>query len=74
VLLNKVISQDSKNKLAYNANGLVSMRHGKYSDALAAYDKALEIDPKWGQALNNKMHSLLALGRQSDAIKIFMNV
>ena len=68
---NSVLTLDPKYKQAYNGRGLSYAAEGDYDRALSSYERALVIDPKFAQAKNNKMHSLLALKRQSEAIDIF---
>ena len=43
-------------------------------EAQKAYDKALEIDPAYAQALAYKMHVLLMLKRPEEAMKIFVKI
>ena len=73
-LLDQVLAIDPKYKQAYNAEGQALEAQGKYNGALAAYEKALKIDPKWTLALTNKMHVLLAAGKQKDAVDIFLKI
>ena len=73
-LLDQVMTMDPKYKLAYNAEGQIQESQGEYADALTNYNKALELDPKWSLALNNKMHAMLALKKQSDAMNIFIKI
>jgi len=68
---NSILTLDPKYKQAYNARGLAYAAEGDHDRALSSYERALVIDPKFAQAKNNKMHSLLALKRQSEAIDIF---
>jgi tetratricopeptide (TPR) repeat protein len=44
---------------------------GEHSEALQAYDKALEIDPNYADALNNKGAALKKLGKDKDTNKCF---
>jgi tetratricopeptide (TPR) repeat protein len=74
ILLDQVLTIDPKYKLAYNAKGQIQESQGEYDDALADYNKALELDSKWSLALNNKMHAMLALKKQSDAMNIFIKI
>ena len=39
----------------------------RYDEALAAYDRALALDPKYAFAWNNKGIALRALGREAEA-------
>jgi predicted Zn-dependent protease len=73
-LLNQIIALNPMYKYAYNARGQSLEIQGRYVDALASYNKALELDPKWSLALNNKMHALLALNKMSSAMDIFVRI
>ena len=42
--------------------------------AIAAYDRALKIDPKWTLALTNKMHALIESGNQKEAVDILLRM
>jgi len=44
---------------------------GRYEEAIAAYDSAINLAPQLGEAHNNLGNSLIALGRFSDAIDSF---
>jgi tetratricopeptide (TPR) repeat protein len=72
--LDAVLAADAKNKAAYNAKGLALEAQGKYREALAAYEKALQVDPKWKAPLVNKMHAQGALGKNGQAMEIFVKV
>lgn len=71
---NSILTLDPKYKQAYNARGLAYAAEGDHDRALSSYERALVLDPKFAQAKNNKMHSLLALKRQSEAIDIFTTI
>ena len=49
-------------------------RRIQYVEAQQAYDKALEIDPAYAQALAYRMHILLALKKPQEAMKIFVKL
>jgi tetratricopeptide (TPR) repeat protein len=65
---------DPNFKQAYVAKGVILEADGKYLEAKQAYDKALEIDPAYAQALAYKMHVLLILKKQEEAMKIFVKI
>jgi tetratricopeptide (TPR) repeat protein len=44
---------------------------GQYEDAIASYDKAIEIKPDYYEAWNNRGNALGDLGRFEDAIASF---
>ena len=73
-LLNQVLAKDPKQKGAYNARGLILEAEGKYALAREAYENASRIDPLWGQPRINDVHSLQALGRMDEAMRIFVTL
>lgn len=73
-LLDKVLAIDPKYKAAYNVMGLILEADGKYASAKAAYENASRIDPQWTQPRINNMHSLQALGKTNEAMKIFVTI
>ena len=44
---------------------------GKYDEAIQYYDKALQVDPNYTDALNNKGDALYDLDKYDEAIQIF---
>jgi predicted Zn-dependent protease len=72
--LDRLLALDPKHKSAYDLKGQIQESQGKYVEALASYNKALELDPKYSIALNNKMHILLALKKEKDAMDIFLKI
>jgi Flp pilus assembly protein TadD len=42
-------------------------KQGKYDEAIKAYNKAIEINPKYAKAWNNKGIALNKLGRTAEA-------
>ena len=44
---------------------------GKYEEAIATYDKAIEIDPQYADAWNNKGSALGCLGKYEEAIAAY---
>lgn len=52
----------------YSIKGVTYMNLGDLDQAIQCFDKALELDPGWYEALNNKANVLLALGRIPESI------
>ena len=47
--------------------GMAFIELGQYQDAISAFDKAIEINPKYANAWNNKGVALGRLGRYKEA-------
>lgn len=65
---------DDKNinlQAAYNNKGYSLYMQGKYEDAIRCYNRAIEIDPKYTIAWNNKGKALSALNRDREAEAMF---
>ncbi len=59
------------NGLAWNSKGWVLDNLGRFSEALAAIERALEINPSYDMAWNNKGWVLGKLGRFSEALAAY---
>jgi Flp pilus assembly protein TadD len=58
--------------MAWKIKGvLLSRELKKYNDAIEAFDRALQINPKDSLTWQNKGHNLKALGRNTDADAAF---
>jgi len=55
----------------YNQAGETHHAMGRYEEAVAAYDKALVLDPSFGKAWRNRGLSLAMLNRTADAEESF---
>jgi tetratricopeptide (TPR) repeat protein/endonuclease/exonuclease/phosphatase family metal-dependent hydrolase len=69
VLCVSVAGQESK--YLYDEVGNAFASQGKYYEAIQAYDKAIELDPKFAQAWNDKGNALYGQGKYDDAIKLY---
>lgn len=65
--LPKGIDPEYSLRSAYNNKGYTLFKQGKYEDALAHYDKAIEIDQGYILAWSNKGDILKALDRNKEA-------
>lgn len=70
---NKTIKIDSPKNLWYNLGRFYS-EQGNFTGSLAAFDRALSIDPDFVEALNSKAFVLRDLGNFTQAIKVFNQV
>jgi tetratricopeptide (TPR) repeat protein len=57
---------------AFNGLGYALRKTGDYDAALAAYDRALQIEPRFAQAIEYRAEAYLALGRLDDVRKAYM--
>jgi tetratricopeptide (TPR) repeat protein len=48
--------------------GFLLREQGRYDEALSAFDRAVEIDPQYTMAWNNRGTTLASLGRYDEAI------
>jgi len=62
---------DDKKENAYLLRGFALNRLEMYDDALLAFDKAIEIDPKRVDLWQNKAYSLTKLGRFTEVLKCY---
>ncbi len=60
--------------MAYNAKGLALEASGQYDSALENYDKALELNPSYSQARNNRVHALMRLKDYRGAMESFLTL
>ena len=59
---------------SWNKKGASLFNQGKYSEALQAFDKAIELDPKFPEIWYNKGNALYSQGKYDDAIKAYNKV
>lgn len=64
---------DSNNSHAYNLKGLALMNSNRYSEALSAFDKSIEIDSKYLAPLKNKGIVSMKIQKYNEAIDNFNN-
>ncbi len=70
-ILDKTPSPESYNDNDWTEYGAKLAALGRYEEALACYEKALDINPGNPAAWNNKGYSLTKLGRYNEAIKCY---
>jgi protein O-GlcNAc transferase len=63
-----VLARGGTRAFVYHNLGIVQQRRGRHSAALAAFETAIKIDPKFGPARLLAGSSLLALGRTGEAL------
>src|SRR5208283_5560541 len=69
MLVNIAVAVQSSN--AWVQEGSVLTNSGKYTEAIKAYDKAIEINPQDADAWNGKGVILDELGKYDEAIKAY---
>ncbi len=57
--------------LTWNNDGIDLMDQGKFEEALAAFDKAIDLNPQYAEAWNNKGRVLATLSRLNEANEAF---
>ncbi|HEX5519266.1 MAG TPA: tetratricopeptide repeat protein, partial [Candidatus Nitrosocosmicus sp.] len=65
--INEPIEPDLKNAVDYYNKGISLYYLGSYNEAIACYDKAIELNPDYADAYNNKGISLYYLGSYNEA-------
>ena len=65
------IAKRPENARAHNHLGNALDSAGRRSEALASYDKALQLKPDYAMAYYNKAESLLKMGQASAAVELF---
>jgi tetratricopeptide (TPR) repeat protein len=70
-LLRQVTALDPKHKYAFNNLGRALRQQGRWEEALAQFDKQIEINPFDEWAWANRGDALLALGRKEEAEKSY---
>jgi tetratricopeptide (TPR) repeat protein len=62
------IATNPQSWMAYNNIAISLLQKGKTDEAIAHYNKALELDPNYGEGHYNLANALLRLGRTEDAV------
>jgi tetratricopeptide (TPR) repeat protein len=65
-----VIAKDPNSWMAYNNLGIVQVEKGDLDDAIAKYQRALELHPDYPEALYNLGSALLQRDKPDDAIQL----
>lgn len=69
VLCTPVFGQETVDEL--NSKGVDLAEQGRYEEAVAVFDKAIEIDPEYAYAWSNKGNVLSDMGKYDEAIAAF---
>lgn len=70
--LNKAIKLSPRHYKAYSSLGYTLQLVGRHDESLAAYDKALQINPHYGDAIENRGEIFLQMNRIEDAKQAYM--
>ena len=62
------IARNPQSWMAYNNIAISLLQKGKTNEAIAHYQKALELDPNYGEGHYNLANALLRLGRTEEAV------
>jgi len=69
VLCTPVFGQETVDEL--NSKGVDLAEQGRYEEAVAVFDKAIEIDPEYAYAWSNKGNVLSDMGKYDEAIRAY---
>jgi serine/threonine protein kinase/Tfp pilus assembly protein PilF len=70
-ILKELVEKYPKEKEAHFTLGLVYQNRDLFEEALAEYNKALELDPNWGYVLNSLAYTYSDMGNHEKAIEYF---
>lgn len=62
---------DSNNPAVWNEKGNIHFRNGAYNEAIAAYNRSIELDRSFGWPYSNLALTYLTLGKFSEAILLY---
>jgi tetratricopeptide (TPR) repeat protein len=62
------------NRYIWNNRGVLNRDWGRFDEAIAAFERALEIDPEYSRALEGRSEALLLRGNFADAVTGFRSV
>jgi tetratricopeptide (TPR) repeat protein len=62
------VARNPQSWMAYNNIAISLLQKGKTDEAIAHYNKALELDPNYGEGHYNLANALLRLGRTQEAV------
>lgn len=74
VKFEEAVKADATLKEGWNLIGYTSRRLGEYEKSLAAYERALALDPAYGEAIEYRAEAFLALNRLDDAKAAYMTL
>lgn len=62
---------ESKDPEVWNRKGNIHFQKGEYENAISAYNKAIELNPRFGWPYGNLAHTYLSLGKYAEAILLY---
>ena len=63
--------EETKNPAVWNEKGNIHFRNGEYNNAIAAYNKAIELDRSFGWPYSNLALTYLTLGKFAEAVLLY---
>ena len=66
-----ILYQNVSPEITFNEKGVALENQGNYEEALQAFNKTIELDPKLAMAWSNKGKALKLLGRTTEADAAF---
>ena len=70
-LLDRAIAADSRNATAYLWRGIAWLDLGYFERALADFNRCLELEPNYSNALRHKALALVSSGKVDEALELF---
>jgi len=70
-ILQKIAKKYPKEKQAYYVLGVLNREYGYFNEAVEAFNKALELDPDYGEAHNDFGYTYLDMGNFESAVEHF---
>jgi tetratricopeptide (TPR) repeat protein len=70
-VIQKAITADKRNGIAYSARGNIQLKLGMTLEAVASYEKAIQLAPGYAEAYSNLGNAFQELGETTKAIELY---